>query len=674
MKLINESCKLRCWSNPVPRWTGILGALGLACAGLFSQANAQTYSLSNIWALPGPIDNLDTNADNRGMAYYAASNEVLVVNKGTPKNIGIYDGTLGTSNGSISFSSLSGGNFIVSKIGFGTDGILYGANLNTTVSGSSAYKLYSWTNFSTAAYTAYATTAGDAIGAFTATNGSVRIGDTFAITGGGANTLILAGLELTKYFVLLSTTDGVNFTPTILSVQSLPTPGSGVQFGFAFYTNNTFIVNPDASGGSGDLYLVQFPSNFASLSSPVAATILATNAGLAGDWLDLSYNSAAGLLAAHANASEAITLYSLPASNFAGLASLTATNLSFNTSAGTNGNETGAIALGGAGLTNVIYTLDTSAGLQATAINFTPAPLSPTIGTSPAGGTVYTNAGSFSFSVSASGTLPLLYQWQYNTVSNLATASNIPGATNASYTVSPLAVSNTGWYDVYITNAGGATSSVPVLLTVEAPLSNPVVSVLWTIAPSNGSGPYPYLDSTSYDARGLAYDTNTQTVLVADKGTDVGIYVLDANTGTNLFAMNTIGIGVSGDQFPLDQVGVGDDGVVYACNLYDTASTAGTFAVFSWPSVSSNANPAYAYGPGDPSGAEGQDRWGDTMAVRGAGTNTQILLGTYFGFLSGPSTNAALLTTMDGSAFTSLLLTVTNVAVPAGFSSLGIAF
>jgi len=113
---------------------------------------------------------------------------------------------------------------------------------------------------------------------------------------------------------------------------------------------------------------------------------------------------------------------------------------------------------------------------------------------------------------------------------------------------------------------------------------------------------------------------------------------------------------------------------VYACNLYDTASTAGTFAVFSWPSVSSNANPAYAYGPGDPSGAEGQDRWGDTMAVRGAGTNTQILLGTYFGFLSGPSTNAALLTTMDGSAFTSLLLTVTNVAVPAGFSSLGIAF
>jgi hypothetical protein len=363
------------------------------------------------------------------------------------------------------------------------------------------------------------------------------------------------------------------------------------------------------------------------------------------------------------------------------LASLCTTNLSFTTSQTINGNETGDIALGGAGLTNAIYTLDTSAGLQASAILFTKAAILPSITTEPVGGTVFTNLGSFSFSVAATGTLPLAYQWQFNTVSNQATASNIPGATNASFALSLLNVTNTGWYDVVITNAGGVTSSLPVLLTVSAPVSSFDVSTLWSIAPSNGTGPYPYLDSTSYDTRGLAYDTNTMTVLVADKGADLGIYVLDADTGTNMFQLNTIGIGVTGDQFPLDQVGVGDDGVVYACNLFDTGSAAASFAIFSWSSVSASATPQFAYPPGstgnggDPSGPAAEDRWGDTMAVRGAGTNTQILLGTYYGYLSGPATNASLFTTPDGVSFYSTLLTVTNPAgVPSGFSSLGIAF
>ena len=666
------------------RWPKFLGLLGLAWAALVSPARAQTYGLSNTWtqlaAASPTTNNIDTANDTRVMCYYAASNQVLVNNKST-HIITLYDGTLGASNGVISYPSLTGGNFTVNKIGFGTDGIFYGANLNTTVSASSAYKLYSWTNFSATPYLAYATTSGDAIGTYTTANStSLRVGDTWAITGGGTNTMILAGVNTKNLFVLLSTPDGTNFTPTVLTVPTLPTPGGGVQFGIAFYTNNTFLVNPDASGGSGNLYLVQFPSNFASLTSPVTATILATDSGLAGDWLDLSYNAAAGLLATHGNATTNITLYSLPSTNFAGLASLSATGFAFSTSTSINGNETGDVALGGAGLTNAIYTLDTSAGLQATAILFTAAAISPSITDEPAGGTVFTTLGSYSFSVAAIGTLPLAYQWQYNAVSNQATAANIAGATNASFTLSNLSVSNTGWYDVLITNTGGVTSSIPVLLTVSAPISSSYVSNLWSIAP--GTSAYPYLDSTSYNTRGLAYDTNTMTVLLSGVGETayLGIYVLDANTGSNYqgaspnYQLNTIGIGYTGDQFDLDQVGVGDDGVVYACNLYDTGSTPATFGIFSWSSVNSNALPYAAYGPGDPSGAEGQDRWGDTMAVRGAGTNTQILFGTYAGFDSGPSTNAALFTTSDGVDFSPTLLVVTNVAVPAGFCSLGIAF
>jgi len=581
---------------------------------------------------------------------------------------------LGTSNGAVNNTGLiSGPNFTLNKIGTANDGILYGASLTTSI-GAGLYNVYQWTNLSSPPFVAYESAGGDAL---VNNLSGKRIGDTWAIAGGGTNTMILAGIGTINDFVLLSTTNGSSFTPTVLAVSAgLPTPGSGVQFGISFFTNNTFIVNPDASGGNGSLYLVQFPANFASLSSPVTATVLATNSGVAGDWLDLSYNATKGLLAAHGNSTTPITLYSLPANNFAGLASLGTTNLSFSTSATINGNETGDIALGGAGLSNAIYTLDTSAGVQATAILYSSGATPPTLTTLPVGGSVYTNVGSFSFSVVATGTLPLLYQWQYNTVSNQATAVNIPGATNASYTLSPLYATNSGWYDVVVDNAGGVTSSIPVLLTVTAPVSSLYVSQLWSVAP--GTAGYPYLDSTSYDTRGLAYDTNTMSVLVADKGADLGIYVLDANTGTNKFTLNTTGVGVSGDQFPLDQVGVADDGVAYACNLFDTGSSPDGFAVFAWPSVSANAAPRFAYPPGgpggDPSGSEGEDRWGDTMAVRGAGTNTQILLGTYAGFLGGPATNAALLTTSDGVNFSSTLLSVTNIAMPAGFCSLGIAF
>ena len=681
MKTINRFRKQSRCLKTVPLRKGVLGLFILACATLITPAEAQTYSLSNTWAFVGVTNNLDASANNRGMAYYAASNKVLVVNKGSQLDIGIYDGTAGTTNGTISLSGFTGGNFVLNKIGFSTDGTLYGANLTTSIAANTC-KLYQWTNFGTAANLVYASASGDAL---VANLSGSRIGDTYAITGGGTSTLMLMGIGGTSKFALFSTTTGTNFTPTVLTIPSgLPAYGSGVQFGFAFYTNNTFLLNLDASGGSGILYLVQYPANFASLPSPVTATVLATNSGvLAGDWLDLSYNPAAGLLAAHPNASAPITLYSLPTNNFAGLASLATTNLSFSTSTTINGNESGAVALGGTGLTNAIYTLDTSAGLQVTAINFVAAPIAPSIGTQPVGGTIYTNAGNFTFSVSATGTLPLHYQWQYNTVSNLATASNILGATNSSYVISPLAVSDTGWYDVFINNTGGSTSSIPVLLTVEAPISNPSVSNLWSIAPNTAG--YPYLDSTSYDTRGLGYDTNTQTIIVADKGSQLGMWVLDANTGTNMFQLDTTGIDITGDQFPLDQVGVGDDGVVYACNLYDTGSTVGSFAINSWPSVSASAPLNFAYAPaadgfggiGDPSAPGIQDRWGDTMAVRGGGVNTQIILGSYLGYLGGPATNAALFTTTStgGVGFTSIPLIVTNAAgVPAGFSSLGIAF
>ena len=66
---------------------------------------------------------------------------------------------------------------------------------------------------------------------------------------------------------------------------------------------------------------------------------------------------------------------------------------------------------------------------------------------------------SATFSVSASSTTPLSYQWRKN-------GSTIPGATNSSYTISPVGSSNSGSYDCVVTNTCGSATSDAATLTV----------------------------------------------------------------------------------------------------------------------------------------------------------------------------------------------------------------
>lgn len=85
----------------------------------------------------------------------------------------------------------------------------------------------------------------------------------------------------------------------------------------------------------------------------------------------------------------------------------------------------------------------------------------PVITAHPANTTVVAGQ-SATFTVSASGTPPLSYQWQKN-------GSNIPGATNASYTTPPTTLSDSGsTYRAVVTNAfGSATSNAATLTVVE---------------------------------------------------------------------------------------------------------------------------------------------------------------------------------------------------------------
>ena len=86
----------------------------------------------------------------------------------------------------------------------------------------------------------------------------------------------------------------------------------------------------------------------------------------------------------------------------------------------------------------------------------------PSITAQPSSLTITQNQ-SATFSVSAVGTMPLTYQWQFNT-------APISGAASTSYTVTNAQSTNAGNYTVVVTNTlGGATSSVATLTVLVPP-------------------------------------------------------------------------------------------------------------------------------------------------------------------------------------------------------------
>ena len=102
----------------------------------------------------------------------------------------------------------------------------------------------------------------------------------------------------------------------------------------------------------------------------------------------------------------------------------------------------------------------------------------PSILTQPTAATV-TVGGSVTFSVSASGSDPLSYQWLFNNAA-------ISGATNSSYSISSVQTTDGGTYSVTVTNPAGSVTSNNVSLTVRTATPPPP-------PPTSGGGGAPSL-------------------------------------------------------------------------------------------------------------------------------------------------------------------------------------
>ncbi|WP_236676234.1 PQQ-dependent sugar dehydrogenase [Chryseolinea lacunae] len=122
----------------------------------------------------------------------------------------------------------------------------------------------------------------------------------------------------------------------------------------------------------------------------------------------------------------------------------------------------------------------------------------PAIVTQPANQTVAAGQPA-TFSVTATGTAPLAYQWQKNNV-------NISGATAASFTLASAQPADAGSYRVVVSNAAGSASSAAATLTVNAFNAPPVAQIL---TPASGA---LYRGGDTISFSGDATDTEDGTL------------------------------------------------------------------------------------------------------------------------------------------------------------------
>jgi autotransporter-associated beta strand protein len=136
--------------------------------------------------------------------------------------------------------------------------------------------------------------------------------------------------------------------------------------------------------------------------------------------------------------------------------------------------------------------------------------------------------------VSASGTLPLLYQWRRNAV-------NLSGATAGSYSLASAQTFDSGTYTVVVSNAAGTTTSQAAVLSVEIPPSITTQPLGATIAVNTGTTFSVTADGTSplsYQWRrngtNIAGATAASYSLASAQTTESGSYsvLVSNNVGT----------------------------------------------------------------------------------------------------------------------------------------------
>ncbi|MBI5387377.1 MAG: DUF4623 domain-containing protein [Verrucomicrobia bacterium] len=598
---------------------------------LAQSAWAQPYLLTTVWRAAVGDPNypfLATDSTHRGLAYSAETTHLLVASRTGGNKVFILDSETGVVLANLQgMAAVSGGNgAAMNLVGAGEDGAVYLANL-TTDSATSPLKLYRWA--SEEAEGPVVVYQGDPFeGAGGTASGVRRLGDTMAVRGSGMFAEVLLGTRSSTNVVLLRPSDSpTNFTSTVIGTDAAAGDfGTGLAWGAA--------SNFWGKGGSRNLRRFNItPSN--------TAVTLNNVAGLPNSAVGIGFDAERSLLALVNYSAHNVVLYDVsnPAAPLA-----QATNTFATANANANGTTYAAFSA------DKLFALDSNNGIVASRVVNQNIPTPPHIAVQPANTTIL-EGGNADLVVGASGSQPLLFQW-------FRDGAPVSDATNATLSILSAVPSHSGGYFVIITNQYGAATSDVATFTVQIPVRTDALNLLWSLGP--GSRPWLTADNTQ---RGIAYNKLTGNLLVVSRANSNVVAVLDGETGNLKHFLSMTG--VTGGDFAINLVGVGDDGVVYACNLsINGTNTATPFKIYRWANDAPETAPTVAYS-GDP-GNGVNNRWGDTLDVRGLDIETGILVG------SRNANVVVVFSTSDLANFTGQAFTVTNA--PNGAFGLGVAW
>jgi hypothetical protein len=199
-------------------------------------------------------------------------------------------------------------------------------------------------------------------------------------------------------------------------------------------------------------------------------------------------------------------------------------------------------------------------------LTVTAAAVAPTITTQPTNQTV-TVGQTATFSVTATGTAPLSYQWQKN-------SANIAGATAASYTTPATVATDSGAkFDVIVSNAVGSQTSAMATLTVNAATSSTVNVVTYhydnlrtgqnlnetTLTPANvNSATFGKLGSFSVDGLVDAQPLYLSAMAMPTVGTKNVLYVATENDSVYAFDADSVNGTTSAYLWKISLLGTGE--------------------------------------------------------------------------------------------------------------------
>src|SRR5262249_23771373 len=140
-------------------------------------------------------------------------------------------------------------------------------------------------------------------------------------------------------------------------------------------------------------------------------------------------------------------------------------------------------------------------------------------------------------------------------------------------------------------------------------------------------------DGSRYQ-RGMAFNPATGHLIIVNRTpTFETLNIIDALTGAEIGQLDQSSPSIGGASgFLYDQIAIADDGSIYVGNL-STSGTLVQYNLYRWDNES--APQRLVYGPANPANTvSGNSRWGDTMALRGTGMATEIILTTQGGSLA----------------------------------------